>query len=199
MRYTTIIDISEYPSLYKNLNVRLVYLHLVLKCGYHDDDRDLYGVSIRRLAFEVGLTISAIRHALQQLETSGMIRRQGPMLQIRKWVYERPITSRPKSVEKARNQEEADDFERERQQRERDERAAAKKREKLRQQGKTTFMVYYESQLQKAETGDPEAADYCKKYLMTYQQHAQAVAEDARRAVAAAPAAAAAPPADSSK
>ena len=166
MRYTTIIDISEFPSLYKNPNVRLVYLHLVLKCGYHDDDRDLYGVSIRRLSFEVGLTISATRHALQQLESSGMIRRQGPMLQIRKWVYERPITSRPKSAEKARIQEVTNDIDRERQQRERDERAAAKKREELRQQGKTSFMVYYESQLQKAEHGDPEAADYCKK-----QQH----------------------------
>ena len=109
------------------------------------------------------------------------------MLQIRKWVYERPITTRAKTAEKAKYQEVSIDIERERQQRERDERAAAKKREELRQQGKTSFMIYYESQLQKAEAGDPEATDYCKRYFIDYQRHAQAVAEDARRAAAAAP------------
>lgn len=79
MRYTTLIDISEYPQLYRSSSVRLVYLHLVLKSGFHDDDRDLCAVSIRRLANDCGLTVAATRHALGLLEKAAMITRQGPL------------------------------------------------------------------------------------------------------------------------
>lgn len=60
MRYTTIVDISEYASLYRNHNARLVYLHLALRSGYHDNDRDLIDVSVRRLADAVA-SLSARR------------------------------------------------------------------------------------------------------------------------------------------
>ena len=71
MRYTTIIDIRDFPELYRNQNLRLLYLHLVLKSGYHDDDRDQVHTSIRRLGYETGLTVSAVRHGLAMLKKFG--------------------------------------------------------------------------------------------------------------------------------
>ena len=50
MRYTTLIDIRDNPILYRNHNVRLVYLHLVLVAGYHDVNRDIVSASLRVLA-----------------------------------------------------------------------------------------------------------------------------------------------------
>ena len=61
MRYTTVIDISEMPEVYKNSTARLIYLHMSLKAGYHDADRDLVKLSIRRLSSDVGVTVSATR------------------------------------------------------------------------------------------------------------------------------------------
>lgn len=99
MRYTTIIDISEMPELYRNLNTRAVYLHLVLKSGYHDADRDKSKLSIRRLAAESGLTVSAVRNALQQLEKASMIERlsDGTTI-VRKWILEMKPTTRTKAT-----------------------------------------------------------------------------------------------------
>ena len=104
MRYTTIIDLSEYPQLYRSANARLLYLHLVLKSGYHDDDRDLIDCSLRRLSMETGLTLSAVRCALDALLKYNLVTRQGPLLQVRKFVLERSITPRSKS----RKQEQLD-------------------------------------------------------------------------------------------
>lgn len=176
MRYTTIIDLSEFPSLYKNPTIRLVYLHLVLRSGYHDEDRDLISVSLRRLAFEVGITLSACRHALHQLEAAALIRRDGPSYQVRKFVIEKPISPRAKS----RRQEQAAaaqaTIDQERQKRE-EERAKYEQMQKaLESQGKTSWMVYYESQLAAAQAGDPNAIDYVTKNQETYKQHAAAVA-----------------------
>lgn len=99
MRYTTIIDISEMTDLYRNLNTRAVYLHLVLKSGYHDDDRDKIRISIRRLAAESGLTVSAVRNALQQLEKASMIERTSDGATIvRKWILETKPTARTKAT-----------------------------------------------------------------------------------------------------
>lgn len=86
MRYTTIIDITETPGIYRNKNARLVYLHLVLRSGYHDSDRDLIDISIRSLAMAVGLSVSATRHALACLEREKLISRDGTRWKILKWV-----------------------------------------------------------------------------------------------------------------
>lgn len=75
MRYTTIIDITEL-TLYKNRNTRLVYLHLCLACGYHSEDRDEVRASLRSLASECGLTLSALRCALAQLAAAGLVTRK---------------------------------------------------------------------------------------------------------------------------
>ncbi len=102
MRYTTIIDISEMPEIYRNLNTRAVYLHLVLKSGYHDDDRDKLKLSIRRLAAESGLTVSAVRNALQQLEKAAMIERTSDgSTTVRKWILETKPTARTKATTNA--------------------------------------------------------------------------------------------------
>lgn len=103
MRYTTIIDITEVPGIYRNKNARLVYLHLVLRSGYHDSDRDLIDISIRTLAIAVGLSVSATRHALACLERDKLISRDGTSWRILKWVVAELPTPRrqPKNAKAA--------------------------------------------------------------------------------------------------
>ena len=94
MRYTTLIDISELP-IYRNVNCRLVYLHLTLKAGYHDSDRDIVLTSIRRLAADVGITDAACRHAISQLEQAQLLTRTGGVWMVKKWLLQmEPITTR---------------------------------------------------------------------------------------------------------
>ena len=98
MRYTTIIDISEQRELYRNVNVRLVYLHLVLRSGYHDHDRDQVRISYRSLAADIGLTLSSVRHAINVLVKWHMLNRKEDTWIVRKWCQEQPITTRAKST-----------------------------------------------------------------------------------------------------
>lgn len=114
MRYTTIIDISEIAEIYKNPTARLLYLHMSLKAGYHDVDRDLVRLSIRRLSADVGVTVSATRHALHQLERVGLLTREGDLWRVKKWVEEQQITTRAKT--KREMQEQIQRLERQRQQ-----------------------------------------------------------------------------------
>lgn len=94
MRYTTVIDISEMQDIYRNHNCRLVYLHLALKSGYHDDDRDRIKTSIRILAGTVGISVSAVRHALAQLEKAQLVKRDGDYLVVKKWIIDAAPTPR---------------------------------------------------------------------------------------------------------
>lgn len=114
MRYTTVIDITEMPEIYRNVTARLVYVHLSLKAGYHDADRDLAAVSIRRLAGDVGCTVSAIRHALKQLERHQLVTREGNAWRVKKWVEEQKITTRARTKRELQDQLQA--LERQRQQ-----------------------------------------------------------------------------------
>lgn len=104
MRYTTVIDISEKPDIYRNHATRIVYLHLALKAGYHDDDRDQVNLSIRRLAMETGLTVSATRHAISILTKSGLLTRTGFTWRVTKWVVEQTITTRAKTKREMQEQ-----------------------------------------------------------------------------------------------
>lgn len=97
MRYTTIIDISEIREVYRNKTARLLYLHLTLRAGYHDADRDQARISIRRLASESCVSISATRHALRVLEAAHLIRREANAWIVTKWLPEQTVTSRPKT------------------------------------------------------------------------------------------------------
>lgn len=96
MRYTTVIDISEIPDVYRNKNARLLYLHASLRCGYHDDDRDVLKTSIRMMAGSVGLTISATRHAIAVLERAGLLKRTTVGWTVTKWIQAIETTPRPK-------------------------------------------------------------------------------------------------------
>lgn len=98
MRYTTVIDISEMPAVYRNQNCRLLYLHIALKAGYHDDDRDTANVSIRRLAQDTGLTVSATRHALSVLIEAKLLARAGKTWKVVKWICETPPSPRTQAA-----------------------------------------------------------------------------------------------------
>lgn len=171
MRYTTIIDISEFPALYRNAHVRLVYLHLALRSGYHDTDRDLMSTSIRRLAAAVGLSVSATRHALAQLEKAQLVTRQGPLFQVKKWILQETITTRPKTIkqQKAIEQEATRRIENEK--REREAAIEKERREQIAAAGKTSFMLYYEGLQTKAAAGDIEAAKLLERHRKTYEAH----------------------------
>ena len=175
MRYTTIIDLSEYPQLYRSTNARLLYLHLVLKSGYHDDDRDLIDCSLRRLAMETGLTFSAVRCALDLLLKYNLVSRQGPLLQVRKFVLERSITPRAKS----RKQEQLDAAEAQIQMERQARAAQQKKEEEIRAaraaQGKNGYIIYVEGLKQAAEAGDPAAAAAYKQHEKKYLEAVQAL------------------------
>ena len=68
-KYIVISDISKYPC-YKNVNARLLYLHVAC----HLDTRTYtYSHSIRMLADDTGLSLSAVRHALSQLLADGLL------------------------------------------------------------------------------------------------------------------------------
>lgn len=171
MRYTTVIDISQVPSIYKNHNARLVYLHLALRAGYHDDDRDLVDVSIRNLAAQVGITVSATRHAIDQLQRAQLLTRQGTLWVVRKWIMEADITPRAKTKRQQEAIERAAERQRQNEQREREAAIERQRREDIKNQGKTSFMLWYESQLQRANAGDVEAQRAVDRHRATYESH----------------------------
>lgn len=178
MRYTTIIDISEFPALYNNINVRLVYLHLSLRSGYHDADRDLINTSIRRLAREVGITESAARNALAQLRKLGMIAPQGNLISVKKWIPNGTITPRPKTDKQAKAREAAIKRDDERLQREAERRREQQERDQLAAQGKNSYMLYYEDLQRKAAAGDPEAAAAVLRNKAMYERMCAAAQQE---------------------
>lgn len=70
MRYCTILDISSCSS-YKNINARLLYLHIA--CNLETTSYD-YNISLRRLSAAAGMSLSAVRAAMAALEKDGLIR-----------------------------------------------------------------------------------------------------------------------------
>lgn len=105
MRYTTLIDITEQPALYRNKNARLLYLHMVLKSGYHDNDRDILDKSFRILAAEVGLTLSATRHAVAQLEAAGLLKKEQGSWRVKKWIVQEIPTPRRQKTSARTNED----------------------------------------------------------------------------------------------
>lgn len=178
MRYTTIIDISASRPLYRNHNVRLVYLHMCLRCGYHDNDRDMLRMSIRAIAADTGLTVSATRHSLALLLRAKLIERNGDVWRVFKWLPEQQITTRP-ATKKQQQQQTARAIEQQ-QQREREARESEikKQREALENIGKTPYMVYYESQIEAARNGDLEAAKIVERNREIYESHKKQIEQN---------------------
>lgn len=171
MRYTTIIDITEQPAVYRNINCRLLYLHLALRSGYHDADRDMIDISIRRLAMETGLTVSATRHALRVLETAQLLSKVGPLWHVKKWLLEDQISPRAKKQKQQADDIRATAARQEREEQERRRQQEIDNRRILEQTGKTEFMVYYEDLMKRAEAGDVDAARLVQQRRSIYEAH----------------------------
>lgn len=169
MRYTTIIDLSEYSSLYRNHNVRLVYLHMVLKSGWHDEDRDILDMSIRALAQGAGLSIAAVRHALKQLEKSQLVVRQGNVWSVRKWVLQETPTPRPRTIKGKKQIEVSERRAAEQAQLDSKLEQSRIEREQMHAAGKTSFMLYYEALQKKAAAGDVDAQELVARHRATYE------------------------------
>lgn len=150
MRYTTIIDVTEIGSVWRNDNVTRVYLYLVLRSGYHDVDRDFIKISTRVLAERVGITHAAVRHALAVLVKEKLIVKAGDWWRVRKYVDEQVITSRKKVEKAARHSaaERAVEAAREANQKALEADIQARKNSSL------GFIKYYEDHLKRAAMGD---------------------------------------------
>lgn len=170
MRYTTIIDIREFPQIYRNENAKLVYLHMVLISGYHDEDRDQTTISIRQIGYDTGLTLSAVRHAIKVLTAAGLISRNGITWHIRKFVLEKPISPRIKSEKK---RQAAENLERERiiqeEQKQREKEEKRKYQEEIKN-GKNPLIEMVKDLMNRAENGDHEAAENLKRYKSIVEQ-----------------------------
>lgn len=158
MRYTTLIDISQYP-LYRNCNVRLVYMHLCLRAGYHDGDRDMIAISYRQLASEVGITLSACRHALKVLAADKLIQQQDGFIWVKKWLQDPVITPRKEVVKKAQ----ARAIAAHQQQRDAENQQYQDEMTQIRASGKTSLQVYIERLEARAADGDLEAIEILKR------------------------------------
>ena len=163
MRYTTIIDISQAPEVYRNQNVRLVYLHLVLRAGYHDHDRDLVRISIRSLAAQVGLTVAAVRHALGVLEKWKLLQRTGSYYQVRKWVPEQTITIRAKTAKQQQQLDLAVQRRADEERREREAELERIRRENQAASGRTSWDDLADYKRRQAEAGDVSAQEWLRK------------------------------------
>ncbi|MBR5523438.1 MAG: hypothetical protein IKV82_08245 [Akkermansia sp.] len=185
MRYTTVIDLSEIPQVYANPTAVRVYLHLALKCGYHDNDRDIVTISLRILARSLGITVSAARHSLKILTAHGLLQPTGgSTFQVLKWVTNKPISKRAKTDAEQKARERREQEEREFNERRRKEREEDKKREALIKEGKSTFTEYYENYiLPLAERGDPEGIRLKEQHAKYYEQECAALREAAKKAL----------------
>lgn len=88
MRYTTIIDITDDPAIWRNLNACRLYTYMALRAGYHAEDRDYFTGSYSAMMAATGLTMSALRHALRVLQDRRLITRDGERWLVKKWAYE---------------------------------------------------------------------------------------------------------------
>lgn len=153
MRYTTIIDIRDFPEVYSNKNAVLLYLHLCLRAGYHADDRDLVRMPVRRLAAELGITYSAVRHSLAVLAKHGLLQiMPSSVLKVCKFVVPTEIPARSsarKTIEQERFEEQMRIHREENRKREEE----RKKRDDA-QLGPLSLLAYLE---QKAAGGDEKA------------------------------------------
>lgn len=170
MRYTTIIDIREFPQIYRNDHVKLVYLHLVLISGYHDEDRDQTPISIRQICYDTGLSFSAVRHSLKVLISAGLLSRSGINWTVKKFVLDKSISPRIKS-EKKRTA--AENLERERQikeEQERREKEEKKRYQELRKRSDPLRDSVLEL-MKKADEGDQEAKTTLETSLVYKQMY----------------------------
>ena len=168
MRYTTIIDISEMRLLYRNANVRLMYLHLCLKSGYHDNDRDILDISLRRLADDVGMTLSATRHALRMLNQFGLISIQGGSINVKKWIQEESITKRSRNRKQQQEINEQQERERRQAELQQQHNEREKQRQEYERKGTNSFIEFYENRYAAYQYGQSDAIVSLRRNLNAY-------------------------------
>lgn len=157
--------------LYRNANTRLVYLHLCLRSGYHDADRDLLKIPIRRLADDIGITLSAARNAISMLTQYGLLSYENGVFCVKKFVVSEMITKRATSKKQEQARAKREQEQRAQVQREIEYEDNARRIDELHRIGKTPFMVYYESLQAKAAQGDADALASLKRHKSTYEMH----------------------------
>lgn len=170
MRYTTVIDIREFPQIYRNNNAKLVYLHLVLISGYHDEDRDQTSISIRQICYDTGLSLSAVRHSLKVLISAGLLSRSGITWTVKKFVLDKPISPRIRSEKKrsaAENLERERIIKEEQNQREKEEKRRYQEEIKA---GKNPLKEMVKDLMKRAQNGDEEAAENLNRYKSIVEQ-----------------------------
>lgn len=170
MRYTTIIDIREFPQIYRNDKAKLVYLHLALISGYHDEDRDQTPISIRQICYDTGLSLSAVRHSLKVLISAGLLTRSGITWTVKKFVLDKPISPRIRSEKKrtaAENLERERIIKEEQSQREKEEKRKYQEEIKA---GKNPLKEMVKDLMKRAQNGDEEAAENLKRYKPIVEQ-----------------------------
>lgn len=159
MRYTTIIDIYDTPS-WRSSSARLIYFYMCLKCGYHDDDRDIIHVSLRELSARLRLTLSAVRCAISLLISQGLIAPSGPSAyKVTKWAEPKEITRR-----KTKREKEIAQIDEVRQQEK--EMEKRKREEEIKQAaGKSSYQLRIERLQAAAAEGDQAAAKQLEKVM----------------------------------
>lgn len=68
-KFIIIQDMRSLPC-YRNVNARLLYMHVAMGC---DISTYTYATSLRRLAMDLDMTVDAIRHALKVLIRDGLL------------------------------------------------------------------------------------------------------------------------------
>lgn len=166
MRYTTIIDITDIPQVYNNINATRVYLHLCLTCGFTADDMDTLRISYRQLAAQLNITLSAVRYSLNLLTRYHLITIEGNIITVRKYLPKAEYKDRPKTQQEFKDQEyrkkvkaefeksieEAKNFEQEQE-----------IENQRRKQQVEAFCQHYRSMQERADKGDLEAQQYINK------------------------------------
>lgn len=102
MRYTTVIDISDLSAVWRSMNARQLYFFMALRAGWHNEDRDIVDLSIRALASDSGLTVSATRCALALLQKNKLIEKVGSGWKVLKWICQEPPTPRTKPTSESK-------------------------------------------------------------------------------------------------
>ena len=159
MRYTTIIDIYNTPA-WRSSSARLVYFYMCLRCGYHDEDRDIIKISLRELSARLGLTLSAVRCALSLLISQGLISSSCPSVyKVTKWAEPKEISRR-----KTKREKEIAIIDEQRQQEKAMEKS--KREEEIKKAaGKSSYQLRIERLQSAAAKGDQAAAKQLAKVM----------------------------------
>lgn len=168
MRYTTIIDITDIPQVYNNINATRVYLHLCLTCGFTADDMDTLRISYRQLAAQLSITLSAVRHSLSLLIRYHLITIEGNIITVRKHLPKAEYKDRPKTQQEYKDEQFRKkvkaDFDKSME----ENKYYEENKEKYEQERISrirAFCKHYREQQQLAEQGDLEAQQYITKEI----------------------------------